>query len=359
MKKIVFIICLLSAAHVQGQKRKSENLIVIGMDGMRWQEVFGGVDSSIMNDPLFTKERKAMKQAFWADGVQERREKLFPFFWSTIRQQGQLYGNRTCGNKVNVANPYQFTYPGFSETLTGYPDTLVNSNGLIRNKNTNVLEFINQQEGYKNKVAAFTTSVLFPFILNKWRSGLYVNADKDSLAFNSPRMQLLNEMQQLTATPIGERPDLLTYFAGREYLKAYRPKVLYIALGETDEFAHLSNYDEYIGSAHAEDRMIASLWQLVQSMPEYKDKTTLLITCDHGRGGKVKGEWTDHGQKIKDSGEIWIAVLGPDVNAIGEVQTDTQLYQGQLATTMAKIIGFTFHPSDHPVLPVISSIISR
>jgi hypothetical protein len=50
-------------------------------------------------------------------------------------------------------------------------------------------------------------------------------------------------------------------------------------------------YDQYIGSAHAEDAMIADLWKLLQSMPQYKDKTSLLITCDHGRGDKVKSDW--------------------------------------------------------------------
>lgn len=337
--------------------RKTKKLVMVALDGMRWQEIFGGVDSSLMNDPLYTKERKDMQKHFWSADAGERRKKLLPFFWSTVAVKGQLYGNRDLGNFVNVANPYHFTYPGFSETLTGNPDSAVNSNRLVANKNANVFEFINRQPGYAGKVAAFTTSDLFPYLLNKWRNGLIVNSDQDSLPYPDPSFRLLNEMQSLSAKPTGERPDLLTYFAGREYLKAYHPKVLYIALGETDAFAHDGSYDQYIGVTHAEDGMIADLWNLLQSMPEYKDQTTMILTCDHGRGSRIKKDWTDHGVDIPESGEIWIAVIGPDSSPKGEVGTRMQLWQGQLAATMAAFLGMSYQPAGQRVLPVAESIL--
>jgi predicted AlkP superfamily pyrophosphatase or phosphodiesterase len=343
---------------VQAQSgRKTEKLVMVALDGMRWQEIFGGVDSSLMNDPLYTKERNDMQKVYWDADARERRKKLFPFLWSTIATQGQLYGNRDIGNRVNVANPYHFTYPGFSETLTGNPDSAVNSNKLIANKNANVLEFINRQPGYAGKVVAFTTSDLFPYLLNKWRNGLIVNSNNDSLPYPAPGFQLLNDMETLSAKPTGERPDLLTYFAGREYLKTYRPKVLYIALGETDAFAHDGSYDQYIGAAHAEDGVIADLWKLLQSLPEYKDKTTMILTCDHGRGSHVKKDWTDHGVDIPESGEIWIAVICPDASPRGEVGAKMQLWQGQLAATMAALLGMSYRPPGQPVLPVAETIL--
>ncbi len=341
---------------LSAQTHKTENIVMVAMDGMRWQEIFGGVDSSLMNDELYTKEKGDMKKAFWNDDKAKRREKLMPFFWDTIALYGQLYGNRLLGNNVDVANPYKFTYPGFSETVTGNPDSAVNSNGLHKNKNHNVLEFINQQKGYQGKVATFATSVLFPYILNKWRNGLYVNADSDSLEFNTPQMQMLNKMEQLAAKPTGERPDLLTYFAGRQYLIDYKPKVLYIPLGETDAFAHDGLYDQYLGAVHAEDAMIGDLWSIIQSMPEYKNKTTLIVTCDHGRGGKIKSQWTDHGVEIEDSGNIWFAVMGPDSSPVGEVSTPGQIYQGQLAATIAALLGFNY-TEPQKILPKIDSVL--
>jgi hypothetical protein len=341
-KVILLLVAIITSTLAYTQKQKTENLIVVTLDGMRWQEIFGGADERLLNDTAFTQDSASMKRQFWAATPQERRQKLFPFLWSTIQQKGQLYGNRWEKNEVNNANKYWFSYPGYNEIFTGFPDDSVNSNDKIWNKNINVLEFINKQPAYKNKVAAFATWDVFPYILNEPRSGVYVNADVDTLTFQTKELQLLNDMQFLTTRPIGVRPDVITYFAAREYLKAYSPKVLYIAFDETDDFAHAGMYDQYLGSAHAEDAMIADLWKLIQSTPKYKDKTTLLITCDHGRGDAVKEQWKDHGQKVADAGQIWIAAIGPDSSPLGEVKKPGTLYQRQLASTMAALLGMEF-----------------
>lgn len=350
---LLFIAFTITAANAQ-----KSNVVIVTLDGMRWQEVFKGIDETLMNDSVYNHDRKGLHDKFWAATETERRKKLFPFLWSTVAQQGQLYGNRAFNNNVDNANPYWFSYPGYNEIFTGYPDTAVNSNDKIYNKNENVLEFINKQKNYTGKVAAFTTWDVFPYILNEPRSGIYVNADIDTIAFNQPQLKLLNDMQFLTTTPIGVRPDVITYMAAREYLKAYQPKVLYIAFDETDDFAHAGMYDQYIGSAHAQDKMIADLWNTLQSMPAYKNNTTLLITCDHGRGDIVKEQWKHHGSKIADAHEIWLAVIGPNVPALGEVRKEMQLFQKQIAATIAKLLGFTFK-AQHPVAAPIESIIKQ
>lgn len=325
---------------------------------MRWQEVFGGIDSALVVDKRFTHDSAGIIEKFHGNGREERRKKLFPFFWNTIVKEGQLYGDRNNGSEVNNANPYKFSYPGYNEIFTGYPDIAVNSNDKILNKNTNVLEFINKQKGYNGKVAAFSTWDVFPYILNKWRSGIYVNSDVDTLKFASKEFQMLNTMQFTTAKPLGVRLDILTYMAGKEYLQEFNPKVLYIAFDETDDFAHEGLYDQYLASAHAEDAMIADIWHTIQSLPNYKNKTTLLITCDHGRGDRVKEQWRDHGQKIEDAGHIWIAAIGPDTNPIGLVQTSSPVFQKQLAATFAALLGFHFVP-DHGTADPISTIVHK
>jgi hypothetical protein len=356
MRYYLFVIAFVfSAFIVSAQPRKTENLMIVTLDGMRWQEVFKGVDEVLMNDSTYNRDRKGMKEKFWADSEEERRKKLFPFLWNTVAGKGKLYGNRRYGNYVNNANPYWFSYPGYNEIFTGYADTSVNSNDKIWNKNENVLEFINKQKGYAGKVAAFATWDVFPYILNEKRSGIYVNADVDTLSFNQPALQLLNDMQFLTTRPIGVRPDIITYMAAREYLKAYRPKVLYIAFDETDDFAHAGMYDQYIGSAYSQDAMIADLWKTIQSIPQYKDKTTLLITVDHGRGDKVKDNWKHHGSKIDDANEIWLAIMGPDTKAGGEQKQIVQLYQEQIAATIASLLGMKFQ-TNHPVAKPIPDI---
>jgi hypothetical protein len=356
---LLLFIGLVSSLSILAQSRgKTENLVIVTMDGMRWQEVFNGVDEVLMNDSLFNHNRDGIRDRFWAATPEERRVRLFPFFWNVIAKSGQLYGNRKYDNKVDNSNPFWFSYPGYNEIFTGYPDTAVNSNDKVYNKNQNVLEFLNKQKGIAGKVAAFTTWDVFPYILNEPRSGFYVNADVDTLAFTTPALKLINDMQFLTTQPIDVRPDIFTYMAAREYLKEYKPRVLYIAFDETDDFAHEGMYDQYIKSAYSQDAMIADLWKVLQSIPQYKNKTTLIITCDHGRGDKNKSDWQHHGANIPDAHELWLAVMGPDSKPMGEARTSGQLYQRQIATTIARLLGYEFKP-DHPVKEPIESILGR
>ncbi|MES2893214.1 MAG: phosphoglyceromutase, partial [Bacteroidota bacterium] len=139
---------------------------------------------------------------------------------------------------------------------------------------------------------------------------------------------------------------------------AYQPKVLYIAFDETDDFAHGGEYDQYLKSAFSQDAVIADLWKYIQSTPQYKNKTTLLITTDHGRGDKDKENWKHHGAKIEDAGQIWIAALGPDSEATGELKQSGQLYQQQLAATIAGLLNLVF-TANHPVAAPVRSILKK
>ena len=353
-----FLMLLFIGSNAFSQKGKTENVVIVTLDGMRWQEVFGGADSVLINNVKYSHDTAELKAKFWSNDSLERRQRLFSFLWNTVAKEGQLYGNRHYQNYLNNANPYWFSYPGYNEIFTGYPDTAVNSNDKILNKNKNVLEFINQQKGYEGKVAVFSTWDVFPYILNARRSGLFINSDVDSLPFHSPQFDIINQIQFLTPKPLGVRPDVLTYIAGKEYLKEYKPKVLYIAFDETDDYAHGGAYDQYLSSAHAEDNMIKDLWTTLQTMPQYKNKTTLIVTCDHGRGDEIKDQWRDHGQKIKGANQLWMAVLGPDTKATGEQKQPQQLYQKQIATTIASLLGLTFTP-EHEVGAPIESITKK
>ena len=335
------------------------NVVIVTLDGLRWQEIFNGADSIIMNDKAYDGDIDYIKTNYWSTDINQRRNKLTPFIWNTVANKGVVIGNRNFGANMNVSNKYQFSYPGYSEIFTGFADDSVNSNDKVLNKNINVLEYLNGIPNYKNKVAAFSTWDVFPYILNEKRSGVYVNADVDTLTFKEATLTMLNEMQFLTAKPINVRPDLLTYFTAKEYLKAYHPNVLYISFDETDDFAHAGMYDQYLKSLHAEDAMISNLWNTLQSISQYKNNTTLIITCDHGRGGSGKSTWKNHGQEVKESSEIWLAAMGNGIVSKGEIKQPIQLYQNQIASTVAKLMGTTFNAKNakHPVGEPLNSIL--
>jgi bisphosphoglycerate-independent phosphoglycerate mutase (AlkP superfamily) len=152
--------------------------------------------------------------------------------------------------------------------------------------------------------------------------------------------------------------DVFTHYAALEYLKTKKPKVLYIAYGETDEWAHHGYYRAYLDAARMVDEWIKQIWNFVESDPQYKNKTALFITTDHGRGDVNKDEWTDHGSGVADAYEIWFAAMGTGVAPTGEQKNTIQLYQDQFAQTISKLLGYTYKAS-HPVSTEIKSVFKK
>ena len=220
--------------------------------------------------------------------------------------------------------------------LVGAVDRKIRSNSNFFNPNSTVLEFINQKEEFISKVGAFSTWDVFPYILRESISGISVNSGVELVEnkFLSLDEMALNQ-SQISAK---KRYDSVTFHLAFEYLKRDRPHLMYIALDETDEHGHGGRYDQYLLAAHRADGWISSLWNWVQSQPDYKNKTTLLISTDHGRGRNPHKNWRNHGRHVFGSGEIWMAVIGPDTPANGEMK-ESQLYQKQLAKTVAAFLG--------------------
>src|SRR5437879_12385890 len=134
--------------------------------------------------------------------------------------------------------------------------------------------------------------------------------------------------------------DVVTMEYAREHVLKRKARVLFIGLGETDEWGHGRRYDLYLDAANKSDRYLAELWQALQKLPQYRDKTSLLITTDHGRG-ETRTDWTDQGKKVPQAEFIWIGVLGHDTPAMG-VRADVETTQSQVDATIAHLLGEEF-----------------
>ncbi len=334
-----------------GEHAKTKKLFIITIDGFRWQEIFTGADPLLVGNTDYVRDTLLTRQLYWDSTAQERRKKLLPFFWSTVAREGRIYGNRLWGNKVNVRNFYKISYPGYNEIFTGHTDAFNSPNLPMENPHVNVLEYLNNSQEYKGKVAVFTSWNVFPYILNETRSGLPVNSGYAPLAEKAVPEAGLIDSVQTSMHQSKTRHDLLTFLTAKEYIELHHPSILFLGFGETDECAHAGRYDLYLQQAADIDRMISDLWYLVQTDPYYRDSTTFLITTDHGRGWK-SNKWTTHGFWAEGSGDIWMAVLGPDILPGGEMRSHGQVYQKQLAATIAALLGDPLapgHPPGHPI----------
>jgi hypothetical protein len=332
------------ASYFFGSKIKPvQNLFIITLDGFRWQELFNGVDTSLINDEKFTPDNKMLKTIYWDSSSEERRKKLMPFFWNVVGKNGQVYGNRSYGNNVNVANVYALSYPGYNEMFTGYADPSISSNKKKMNPNPNVLEFLDTRENFHGKVAAFTSWEVFPYIFNEKEKSFFLDSGHDTLNSESPDEEegFLNAAEdEFMDGNSHTRYDELTFLVAKEYIKQHRPKVVYLGLGETDESAHQGRYDLYLEKANLADKIIADLWHWVQTTPGYSNNTTFIITTDHGRGRNNK--WTSHNEFISGSSQTWMAFMGPGITPAGEIKEHKQIYQYQLAHWIAQMLGEEF-----------------
>lgn len=349
MKPVIVALFCLFGIHSVAQPAAPRNVFIITTDGFRWQEVFRGADSLLIRDTACVKDTTLLCQQFWSNDPEERKRKLLPFFWNVIAQKGRLSGNRSYGSEVNVANLYKISYPGYNEILTGYADTRFIPNLTVRNRNTNILEYLNTTETYAGKVAAFSSWNVMPYILAENRSGLPVNSGYEMLEEGDDTLNILiNEVQKRVEHKGNTRQDLLTYASAKNYIEQQHPRVVFLGLGETDEYAHQGRYDQYLQKAHQADRMLAELWYYVQTDPFYKNNTVFVITTDHGRGSR-RNKWSQHGFWVKGSGEAWMAMIGAGIAAEGEIKTKERLYQKQIASTVSVLLNEKFEVPDHTV----------
>jgi hypothetical protein len=325
---------------------RTENVVLIVPDGVRWQEVFSGAETALLNDQAGGSwlDEKVLRETYWRDNVAERRRLLLPFLWGTVATQGQLFGNKTLGSDARVTNGLAFSYPGYNELVTGFGDPRIDSNEFGPNPNLNVFEWLNGQPDLRGRVAVFATWGAFYDIFNQKRSGLHIQAGAKPPKTGklTPRDELLNELYGTTTLLDADDPyNAFVQVAMLDYVKAARPRVLFVGYGETDSWAHSGRYDLVLTALRQFDRFVEQLWNTMQSMPQYRGRTTFIITTDHGRGsGPV--DWKEHGVESPGSEDIWIAVLGPDTPALGERTNVQPVTQAQVAATVAAFLGKDF-----------------
>src|SRR5664279_2387261 len=324
-------------------------VVLIVADGLRWQEIFTGADSTLMNSAHggIWADSTSLQHEYWRATSGDRRAILFPFLWGVVAKRGQIFGNQDEGSIARVTNGMAFSYPGYNEMLTGAPDKRIDSNQFGTNPNVTVFEWLNGTPEYRDRVAVFATWNTFKDIFNEKRSHLlmHVGFDPPYSGTLTPRQELLSELYRTTTRLDDEdNYDAFMQIPLLEFVKSGKARVLFVGYGETDNWAHQGRYDLVLASAHEFDRDVEQLWSAFQSMPEYRGKTTFIITTDHGRGSGLV-EWKEHGVDEKGSENVWIAVMGPNTPALGERRNVAPVTQAQIASTIALLLGKDFRVS--------------
>lgn len=355
------LFCFLMPLHAAAETA-NRNIILVTLDGVRIQELFAGMDAQIAATDADSgaEDIEVTRKHYWRETSQERREALMPFFWKTLVPAGMVLGNAALGSPVTVRNPMWCSYPGYSEILTGEPQADVLSNDLVRYQHETVLDYIHRTLGLnRTEVAQIGSWDGFKMAASQHDGTFFMNGAYESVPeeFSTLEMDTLAALRSQVMEVWEESSnDALTFRIALAYLKRHQPRVLWLGFGQSDDWAHARRYDRLLDYLHLADSLIGELWRTVQSMERYRDRTTLIVTTDHGRG-RTPQNWIDHDTGIEGSQDIWIAIIGPDTPALGEVSNHPDVTQSDIAATMLQYLGLDyrkFNPDAGP--PIAGSL---
>ena len=315
----------LLAIYGRDKKEQPNRVVVIAIDGLRWQELYGRAG----------------------------RDSLMPFILEMGRRNGAMLGNRNRKCRMEVANGVWKSYAGYSEMLCGTTDdSHIFDNRKQNNPNRSVLEMAAACSEYNGKVRAVASWDVIPYILRQKKSHLPVD---------------YRSAQRVSKQV---RCDSITAQHAINTLEKHHPKLLFVEFCETDYYAHNGQWHHYLQAAQRNDEFIRRLWQYCQSDSYYHDKTTFIITCDHGRGESLgahfnRGEvdsnasWAHHDHSVKGSNQTWLVAFGKGIQHLGEVEGGQVIYTRQVAPTIAKILHIPFTTGKRESVRAIDKILDK
>jgi hypothetical protein len=283
-----------------GKKYQSEYVIVLIIDGPRMSETFD--DTSYQYIPN-------LARVLAPQGVLVK----------TFRNNGPTYTN--AGHTAITTGNYQS----------------INNSGLELPKNPSMFQYFLKEKN-----------------LDSTHAWVIASKGKLDILTNTKNKEWKNQFTPasycgVNGKGLGYTADKYTWRDAQVILKKYHPNLSLINLLEVDSKGHQADWNGYLQGLKNTDQIALELWNFIQSDEVYKDKTTLIITNDHGRhlDGKRSG-FVNHGCNCEGCRRIYLIALGPDFKSNTVLNNNYE--QIDISATIAEILGFSFPISDGKVM---------
>lgn len=278
-------------------------VVLVTIDGARWQEIFEGTDASRLAPP---RPRRTAEQ-------------LMPTLYALGHQRGAVVGARGAA-QIRATGPNFVSLPGYLEILTGRPSTTCTDNECPPTETPTLLD---DAAAAGLGVAAFASWERLSHAITARPSAFLVSAGR------SP---------DDTGPPFpgsgAYRPDARTAEAALSHLERERPDVLFLGLGDPDEHAHRGDYDGYLGSLEQADDVLRRLLGVLDRMGERGRATHVFVTADHGRAH----DFRSHGGFAPESARVWLVAAGPRVQARGDAASPHERHLADVAPTLSALM---------------------
>jgi predicted AlkP superfamily pyrophosphatase or phosphodiesterase len=243
--------------------RLTKNVILVVVDGARYSETWG-----------------------------EPSHRFIPFR-SAFLQQGVL-----CNNFHN--NGITFTNPGHTAICTGYYQDINNAGAEYPLYPSLFQQWLKTYQRDKNEAWIITTKdkleVLSDCSNTEWKGTYRPQTDCG-----------------INGLGTGYREDSTTYKKVKSVLVTHHPRLMLVNFKQPDAAGHSGDSLAYLKGISDTDYYISQLWNLIQSDDFYKNRTTLIVTNDHGRhtAGHLDG-FVSHGDGCDGCRHVEFFALGPD-----------------------------------------------
>jgi len=336
---LVLVWCLLSlscfgrepqaAPRVGRRPQPTEPMtVLVAIDGVRWQEVFQGVDRD--------------RARSFGLRVETPRE-LLPNLYRLSHDRGCALGAPDTGSLVSASGPNFLSLPGYTEIFTGSAPVDCPDNECGRVSVPTVADQVADVGQSPADVAVITSWPKIALAASHAPQHILISAGRtetQNLEALEPYPDVLRAYREgAVAKPTpgwgGFRPDRHTAALAVGYLQRAEPRFMFVGLGDTDEYAHHNDYRRYLDALRDADRTIGKIYETLERAERAGATTLLLVTSDHGRA-----HFVHHGKRYPESARTWVIAAGSAVRARGLIRSPEARRLADLAPTIRALWGF-------------------
>lgn len=318
------------AADAPEEERSESAVVLVVLDGVRWQEIFDGADRELAR-------RRGLDPLVWANA-----HDLVPNLQHMLDAGGVAIGAPGHGPEMKASGPRFISLPGYMEIFEGKPDLACGSNECQRVPPHTIADDVRDSSG-ADDVAVVTSWPNIARAVGADESRYVVSAGRklvargETLRGDAETSAMLDRASGVKAWP-GEgdyRPDAYTAPIALRVLVTERPRFLFVGLGDADEYGHRNDYRRYLDAIHQSDAFLGQLEATLRSMGARGRHTTVLVTVDHGRAYSFR----DHGARYPESGRVWLVAAGGDVRGRGLLPASRRYTLSDVAPTVRALLG--------------------
>lgn len=278
------------------ERRERGRVVLVTLDGLRWQDVL---------------------DAGWRSRAES--QPLMPQL-TMLGNDGVLIGDVRTGSRLQVEAALPKSLPSYQGMMLGHA-TDCESNNCARPSDETLPERVVRELGLdEHEVAVFGTWGPIAEAASSGRGGFTMSTG----------------YQDGDPPPWGKsRWDHQTLGATVDHLREHDTRLVWMALGDADEWAHEGELERYLEAAKGSDTALTQLVSTLAARGVWDD-TTLIVTTDHGRG--LGPFWESH-SRWDAARDVWLVASGPEVVRAGRVHARDDGTLSGLRPTIEHLLG--------------------